>query len=87
MFSYYGVIDLLAIIPTYLSFYLGGTNYLLVIRLLRVLRIFRILKLVPYLSEANLLVRSLLLSRRKIFRVFSDGIGVSGYFWLFNVHC
>lgn len=71
IFSYYGVIDLLAIVPTYLSLLIGGANYLLIIRLLRVLRIFRILKLVRYLSEANILVRSLLLSRRKILVFFS----------------
>ncbi len=64
--SFYGVIDLLSILPSYLSLFFQGANFLLIIRLLRVLRIFRVLKLVRYLSEANSLARALLLSRRKI---------------------
>ena len=71
IFSYYGLVDLLAILPTYLSLFFSDITYLLIIRLLRVLRIFRVLKLVRYLSEANILGRSLLLSRRKIFVFFS----------------
>ncbi|WP_105104280.1 ion transporter [Microbulbifer pacificus] len=66
IFSFYGVVDLLAILPSYLALIFTGATYLMVIRLLRVLRIFRILKLVRYLSDANLLVRSLWLARRKI---------------------
>jgi voltage-gated potassium channel len=65
-FSFYGVVDLLAIIPTYLSLALPGSHYLLVIRILRILRIFRILKLVAYLGEARLLVKALRASGRKI---------------------
>ena len=57
--SFYGVVDLLAIIPTYLSLVLPGSHYLIVIRILRILRIFRILKLVPYLGEARLLMNAL----------------------------
>ena len=64
--SFYGIVDLLAIIPTYLSLILPGSHFLLVIRILRILRIFRILKLVPYLGEARLLVKALSASRRKI---------------------
>jgi voltage-gated potassium channel len=64
--SFYGVIDLLAILPTYVSLVVPGAQYLMVIRILRVLRIFRVLKLVPYLGEANLLWRALKASRRKI---------------------
>jgi len=64
--SFYGVVDLLAIIPTYLSLVLPGSQYLLVIRILRILRIFRVLKLVPYLGEARLLMRALRASGRKI---------------------
>src|SRR5690606_12315253 len=48
----------------------AGANYLLVIRLLRVLRVFRVLKLVRYLSEANVLLRSIMSSRRKILIFF-----------------
>lgn len=64
--SFFGTIDLLAIIPTYLSVLVPGTQYLLAIRLLRTLRVFRVLKLAEYLSEANLLMRALKASQRKI---------------------
>ncbi len=64
--SFYGVVDLLAIVPTYLSLLFPGAQYLLVIRILRVLRIFRVLKLVQYLDEANVMLRALRSSRRKI---------------------
>ena len=65
--SFFGVIDLLAILPTYLSLLFVGSNFLVVVRVLRLLRIFRILKLVEYSSEAGVLINSLLRSRRKIF--------------------
>ena len=64
--SFFGVVDLLAILPSYLSIFFPGTHYLLVIRILRVLRIFRVLKLVQYLGEIQILSRALLASRRKI---------------------
>lgn len=64
--SFYGVVDLLAILPTYIMFLFPAAGYLLVIRFLRVLRIFRILKLYRYLTEANILLRSLMMARRKI---------------------
>jgi voltage-gated potassium channel len=64
--SFFGVVDLLAILPTYLSILIPGAQYLLVIRILRVLRIFRILKLVQYLGEARMLTQALRASRRKI---------------------
>ncbi|HEY8568825.1 ion transporter [Microbulbifer sp.] len=66
IFSFYGLVDLLAILPSYLALMYTGATYLMVIRLLRVLRIFRVLKLVRYLSDANLLVRSLWQARRRI---------------------
>lgn len=64
--SFFGVVDLLAILPTYLSLFLPGTQFIVVIRILRVLRIFRVLKLVQYIGEANLLIQSLKASGRKI---------------------
>jgi voltage-gated potassium channel len=64
--SFFGVVDLMAIIPTYLSLLIPGSQYFLVIRILRILRIFRILKLVPYLGEAQLLMTALRASGRKI---------------------
>jgi voltage-gated potassium channel len=71
IFSFYGIVDLLAILPSYLSLFMSGVSYLLIIRLLRVLRVFRILKLARYLTEANVLARSLAMSRRKILVFFS----------------
>ena len=65
-FSFYGIVDFLSIIPTYLSIFIPGTQYLLVIRSLRVLRIFRIFKLAQYVGEARQLTRALHSSRRKI---------------------
>ena len=67
LFSFYGIIDLCSILPTYLAFVFPSAAYLLVIRILRVLRIFRILKLFRYIGEANLLYAALLQARRKIF--------------------
>lgn len=64
--SFFGLVDLFAVLPTYLSFFFPGTQYLLVIRILRVLRIFRVLKLVQYLGEARLLMHAMRASRRKI---------------------
>lgn len=64
--SFYGIVDVLSIIPSYLSIFIGGAQYFLIIRLLRVLRLFRILKLLRYSGEANVLIRSLWQSRRKI---------------------
>jgi voltage-gated potassium channel len=64
--SFFGVVDLLAILPTYLSLFYPGAQFLLVIRLLRILRVFRVLKLVRYLEEASTLSTALSASRRKI---------------------
>lgn len=64
--SFFGVVDLLAILPTYLSLLVPGTQYLLVVRVLRLLRIFRILKLSEYLYEGRTITQALLASRRKI---------------------
>jgi voltage-gated potassium channel len=64
--SFYGIVDLLSILPTYLSVFLPGSQSLLVIRALRLLRIFRILKLVHFVGEARLLRAALRASVRKI---------------------
>ncbi len=64
--SFFGVVDLLAILPTYLGILFPATHYLLVIRILRVLRVFRVLKLVQYLGEARSLLLALRASSRKI---------------------
>lgn len=65
--SFFGVIDLLAILPTFLSLLFPAGASFAVIRALRLLRIFRVLKLVEYSSEAGVLIQALLRSRRKIF--------------------
>ncbi len=64
--SMFGIVDLLAILPTYLSLLLPGAQSLLVIRALRLLRVFRILKLGRYVDESHVLVSALIASRQKI---------------------
>lgn len=64
--SFFGVVDLLSVVPTYISLLVPGANYLLTIRALRVLRIFRIMKLAALMSEANQLGLALVRTRRKI---------------------
>jgi voltage-gated potassium channel len=66
VFSAFGIIDLLAIIPTYLSFVFAGAQSLLVLRALRLLRVFRIFRLVHFLSELRFLSSAVLSSLRKI---------------------
>lgn len=64
--SFFGLVDLISILPTYLSFFIAGSQSLLVIRALRLLRVFRVLKLAHYLGEANVLMNALRASRPKI---------------------
>lgn len=66
IFSFFGIVDLLSIIPTYLSIFIVGAHSLLVIRSLRLLRVFRVFKLVRYLGEASQLGAALRASRMKI---------------------
>jgi len=66
IFSFFGIVDLLAVLPTYFSLFFPGSQYFLVIRILRLLRIFRVLKLVQYVGEAKSLSRALKASKRKI---------------------
>lgn len=77
IFSFFGLVDLISIIPSYLALLITGANYLLLIRMIRVLRVFRVLKLVRYMEEANVLLRSLYLARRKIFVFFVTVIVLS----------
>lgn len=65
--SFFGVIDLLAILPTYIDLFLTGTHYMMIVRILRLLRVFRVFKLARFLSEADILIRALKASRAKIF--------------------
>ncbi len=64
--SFFGIIDLMAVVPTYLSLIFSGTQMLLVIRIFRLLRIFRIFKLTRYLGEAHALRIALARSRYKV---------------------
>ncbi len=65
--SFYGIIDLLAVLPTYLSLFLAGSHSLMVIRAVRLLRVFRILKLNRYTAAGQNLAQALRNSREKIF--------------------
>jgi voltage-gated potassium channel len=64
--SFYGIIDLLSVLPTYITFFFGSGGFLIVVRLLRVLRVFRVLRLMRFVKEANVLTRAMILSRHKI---------------------
>ena len=66
IFGFFGVIDLLSIIPTYLTIFIPGSQYLIVIRGIRLLRVFRVLKLTRYMGESKILGQALWSSRRKI---------------------
>jgi len=67
MTSFFGIIDLLAILPAYLSLFIAGTHYFIVIRALRLIRIFRIFKLGHFLKEGAIITNALKASRAKIF--------------------
>jgi voltage-gated potassium channel len=64
--SFYGIIDLLAVLPTYLAIVFPAGRFLIALRILRVLRVFRILKLAHYVREAAVLSTALRASRHKI---------------------
>lgn len=64
--SFFGVVDLLSILPTWLAFFLPESRFLADVRVLRLLRFFRIMKLGHHLREASMLVEALVASRRKI---------------------
>jgi voltage-gated potassium channel len=64
--SFFGIVDLLAILPTYLSLLTPETRFLLVVRIFRLIRVFRVLKLARYVQEGAMLVRALRASRVKI---------------------
>lgn len=64
--SFYGVVDLVSVLPTWFALFFPATQFLAILRILRVLRIFRVLKLAQYVFEAYALVGALRASRRKI---------------------
>lgn len=71
--SFFGIVDLLSILPTYIAIFLTGSQYLMVIRVLRLLRIFRVLKMANYFGQANVLINALRSSAPKV-AVFLFGI-------------
>jgi len=70
--SFYGIIDFISVIPTYLSLLMIGSQYLIIIRILRLLRVFRILKLVRFTSASLYLLHALKHSREKILVFFGS---------------
>jgi len=66
VFSFFGLVDLVSVLPTYVAVFVPGGHYFLVVRLLRVLRVFRVLKLAQYMGESRSLARALLAARHKI---------------------
>jgi voltage-gated potassium channel len=66
VWSFYGIVDLLAVLPTYAGLFLAGSQYFLVIRAFRLLRVFRVLKLARFVGEARTLMQALKASRPKI---------------------
>ncbi|MEL7893632.1 ion transporter [Vreelandella neptunia] len=69
--SFYGIVDLIAVLPTWLVLLVPGAHGLVIVRLLRVLRIFRILRLMEFVGEARLLLDALKRSLRQILLFFS----------------
>ncbi|BDS07671.1 ion transporter [Oceaniferula spumae] len=66
IFSFYGIVDLLSCLPSYLALLFTGGSHFIVIRLLRLLRMFRVLKMVGHVRGANTILRGLAASRAKI---------------------
>lgn len=64
--SFFGIIDLLATLPLYISWIFGPARYLMIVRAFRLIRVFRVFKLFNFLNEGNLLLRALHASSRKI---------------------
>ena len=64
--SFFGIIDLLATLPLYISWIFGPARYLMIVRVFRLIRVFRVFKLFNFLNEGNLLLRALHASSRKI---------------------
>lgn len=67
IFSFFGIVDFLSTIPTYLALIIGGGNLFLAVRALRLLRVFRVLKITRYMGESNKLMAALKNSKAKIF--------------------
>ncbi|ROS00986.1 voltage-gated potassium channel [Sinobacterium caligoides] len=72
IFSFYGIIDLLSILPSFIGLFIPGAQHLTILRLIRVLRVFRVLKLMRHVDEADTLMMAITRSRRKIFVFFTS---------------
>ena len=83
--SFYGLVDLLSILPTYLSLFISGSHYLITIRALRFLRVFRVLKLANYLAESHILITAIANSRTKIIVLSRSGHDSSTDHWVCDV--
>lgn len=68
--SFYGIVDLLATLPSYLEFLFPGAHFLIIIRAFRLIRVFRVFKLFNFLSEGRMLMLSIKASGRKILVFF-----------------
>ncbi|WP_367873021.1 ion transporter [Luteolibacter sp. Populi] len=75
--SFYGIVDLLSVLPAYVALLLPGAHALLVIRILRMLRMFRVFKMVRHVNGAELLVRALYSGRAKITVFFSFMLAIT----------
>lgn len=67
VFSFFGIIDFLALVPFYLSFFIPVTKYFLIFRMLRMLRVFRVFNLLDFMNDGTVIVRALKNSSRKIY--------------------
>jgi len=90
IFSFFGIIDLISCLPSYLALFIPGAQTLLVIRILRLLRIFRILKMIQHVRGADLIIRSLITSRAKIsvffFTMFVFSVIIGSLLYLVEYH-
>lgn len=75
--SFFGIIDLLSILPTYLGIFMSGSHYLQIIRTFRLLRVFRILGLSSYVGQASMLITALKDSRQKIIVFFGVVLSIN----------
>jgi voltage-gated potassium channel len=69
--SFFGIVDLVSILPAYIELLIPGTHFLMAVRVLRLMRMFRVFKMAEYLGEAGLLLNALAASRRKILLFFA----------------
>jgi voltage-gated potassium channel len=74
--SFFGIIDLISILPSYLELFLTGSHYLMTVRILRLLRMFRILKMAEHVGESYMLLRALRASSNKIMVFFVSIVAI-----------